>query len=131
MPNDRRTPSRAPSCVDAHTSRSSSSDSTALIDLQRLLVLRAVVEGGLAVEGTNDGIGIGPSIALATGLIRSAGITLPGNGSRTMAPLTVRVVSGSKITTGWPFAFRVCEKSPARSRAVGSVNTLLRVLRCL
>ena len=46
------------------------------------------------------------------GLMRFFGIMLPWNG---------RPVVGSKIVTGCPFT-RVCEKSPERCSAVGTVG---------
>src|SRR5207244_9011293 len=45
-------------------------------------------------------------------LIRFAGILLPGNG---------RPVVGSLITINCPLVSRLCEKSPWRSRAVGTL----------
>src|SRR6476620_4473729 len=59
------------------------------------------------------GIGSRLSIACPSGLMRSSGMTLFGNATP---------VLGSMI--GWmvPFVMRVCEKSPARSSAVGRLD---------
>src|SRR2546430_17655095 len=46
-------------------------------------------------------------------LMRAAGITLPGN----WLPVT-----GSRMTGGVPFESFDCEKSPIRSKAVGTVT---------
>src|SRR5713226_6675587 len=67
------------------------------------------------------GNGRNAAMAFDTGLMRFAGMTFPGNGSR-MNPDPFgfgRVVSGSKIVTP------LLEKSPFRSAAVGRKSTLL------
>src|ERR1700694_362410 len=50
---------------------------------------------------------------------------VPGKASRLYPepPGLGRVENGSKICERLPLAFRVCEKSPMRSSAVGSVTT--------
>ena len=52
------------------------------------------------------------SSACPLGLIRSAGIRLPGNGMP---------VNGSVTTIRLPPESKLCEKSPIRSNAVGTV----------
>src|ERR1039457_2471113 len=54
--------------------------------------------------------------------IDPAGITLPGNAVRMYAPAEFRlVVLGSYMTIRVPLDWKVLEKFPARSRAVGMV----------
>src|SRR5579872_2722235 len=57
------------------------------------------------------------------GLIRLAGILFPGKRVRIYPPLPSEVVvSGSAIWNKAPLTLKVCEKSPWRCNAVGTVN---------
>jgi len=79
-------------------------------------LLLPVIEPGAFARG------ICASSAAATGLIRPAGIWLLANCVRVHTPCALQVVvSGSKIGMSAPAALKVCEKSPARCRSVGTV----------
>src|SRR4051794_21356915 len=61
------------------------------------------------------------SMALPTGLKRLSGTWLPGKHPAAPAVVQVAPLLGSRTKIGDPFVFTLCEKSPARSSAVGIV----------
>src|SRR5260370_34819883 len=63
-------------------------------------------------------------MARPIGLIRLAGILLPGKQPAPSAVVQAAPVFGSRIRIGVPFWLTDCEKSPARSRAVGMASRL-------
>ena len=62
------------------------------------------------------------------GSIWLVGMAFPGKGVRVAVDVTgsKRVLQGSKMFRSPPEAFRDCEKSPLRSRAVGNVSMFSR-----
>ena len=69
------------------------------------------------------GSGSSPRMACPIGLMRSAGITLPGKQpAPPVLTLHGRFDAGSLMNCNCPWLFRVSEKSPARSLSVGMVS---------
>src|SRR5438105_10690689 len=79
-----------------------------------------VLETSTSAALAGPAVGQNGCMAFATGLIRLAGMMLPGKGLRMNCPGwfgSGRVVSGSKMVTP------LWEKSPEISRAVGALTT--------
>src|SRR6185369_1912645 len=59
------------------------------------------------------------------GSMRLAGTMLPGKQPELLVALQASPVCGSRTGISCPFVFRLCEKSPFRSSAVGTVKLLI------